>query len=152
MENNSTTSANRELKISRTFNAPIELVWEAWSNPNQLKIWWGPDGFTTTIHKMDLVANGEWLLTLHGPDGTNYPNKAQFIEVVPFEKIVYKHFNPNFLVTIIFEAAGQQTHIHWSSLFDSAKQLEAVIAVYKADEGLKQNVERLAAYLNQGTN
>ena len=50
-ENN---TADRELRISRVLNAPIELVWEVWTDPEHLKQWWGPDGFTNTITKMEM--------------------------------------------------------------------------------------------------
>jgi uncharacterized protein YndB with AHSA1/START domain len=65
-EKNST--ADRELVITRELNAPIELVWEVWTNPEHLAQWWGPDGFTNTISKMDMNPGGEWDLVMHGPD------------------------------------------------------------------------------------
>lgn len=74
MENTDT----RELLIKRTLNAPIELVWEVWTKPEHIAQWWGPTGFTNTITKMDMVAGGEWVLTMHGPDGTDYPGKHFF--------------------------------------------------------------------------
>lgn len=73
---------NRELRISKMLNATVELVWEVWTKPEHIANWWGPNGFTNTIHTMDLSAGGEWRLTMHGPDGKSYPNKSVFIEIV----------------------------------------------------------------------
>ena len=59
MQNEKTSTANRELKLSRTLNAPVELVWEVWTDPHHLKQWWGPDGFSNTIGKMEVKPGGE---------------------------------------------------------------------------------------------
>ena len=89
MENKHTDTKDRELLISRKLNAPVDLVWEAWSHAEHIAQWWGPDGFTTTITKMDMRPGGEWNLVMHGPDGTDYDNKSIFREIVPLKKIVY---------------------------------------------------------------
>ena len=75
-------AADREIVITRVFDAPRELVWEAWTNPEHVVQWWGPRGFTTTIHEMDVRPGGVWHQTMHGPDGADYPNKSIFVEVV----------------------------------------------------------------------
>ena len=145
-------TANRELRITRMLNAPIDLVWEVWTNPEHIANWWGPNGFTNTIHKMDLQEGGEWKLTMHGPDGTNYPNRSIFKEIITLKKIVYEHFNPHFIATLLFESKGEETLIDWSMLFDTAYMREIVIKAHKADEGLKQNVEKLEKYLSNRLN
>jgi len=144
MESN---TKDRELRLTRTLNAPIELVWEVWTNPGHLAQWWGPDGFTNTITTMDLVPGGHWHLTMHGPDGTNYPNKSTFIEVIEFTRISYEHFNPHIIATIDFLEDGERTHLTWHMLFDSAEIFQAVIKAHNAAEGLKQNLEKLQVYL-----
>ena len=55
------------MRISRVFKAPVQLMWEAWTSPEHIVNWWGPDGFTGTVHQMDFKEGGEWSLTLHGP-------------------------------------------------------------------------------------
>ena len=140
---------NREMRITRSFKAPIDLMWEVWTNPEHIVNWWGPNGFTNTIHKMDLQEGGEWKLTMHGPDGTDYPNRSVFKEIIPFKKIVFEHFNPHFITTVLFEDKGEETQIDWSMLFDTAEMRETIIKVHKADEGQKQNVERLEKYLSK---
>ncbi|BAU52430.1 SRPBCC family protein [Mucilaginibacter gotjawali] len=147
MENNSSTR-DRELLLTRTLNAPVELVWEAWTNPEHIANWWGPNGFTNTISKMDFIAGGEWELVMHGPDGTDYKNKSIFTEIIPFKKIVYQHISaPKFTATIQFVAQGEKTLIKWHMLFETAEQFIQVVKTFKADEGLKQNIEKLNVYL-----
>src|SRR6478752_6252060 len=58
-----------EIIICRTFTAPRDLVWLAWTDPNHVGRWWGPAGFTTTTHSMDFRPGGSWRYTMHGPDG-----------------------------------------------------------------------------------
>lgn len=142
-----TLTSSREISATRIFNARIELVWKVWTEPEHIKNWWGPNEFTNTIHKMDFQAGGEWNLTMHGPDGTNYPNKSIFKEIIRHKKIVFEHFNPHFFTTVLFESKGEKTLISWSLLFDTTELKETVVKAHKADEGLKQNLEKLGKYL-----
>ncbi len=80
MQSNDTKG--REQRTTFLLDAPIDLVWEVWTKPDHIKHWWGPNGFTNTIDKMDVVNGGEWLFTMHGPDGMDYLNKTIFREVV----------------------------------------------------------------------
>jgi uncharacterized protein YndB with AHSA1/START domain len=144
-------TADREIRISRLLNAPVELVWEVWTSPEHITQWWGPNEFTTAIHKMDLAENGDWLLTMYGPDGKHYPNKATFREIVPLKKIVYEHFAPNFIATVEFESQGNKTLLNWQMLFETRELLEAVVKTFNAAEGLKQNVDKLEKYLGHQT-
>jgi uncharacterized protein YndB with AHSA1/START domain len=99
---------------------------------------------------MEVQPDGEWSLVMHGPDGTDYKNKSIFKEIVPYKKIVYEHISgPKFLATIEFESRGDQTFISWHMLFETAEQFIQVVKTFKADEGLKQNIEKLNAYLTE---
>ncbi|HKR07015.1 MAG TPA: SRPBCC domain-containing protein [Bacteroidia bacterium] len=140
---------NRELRITKMLNAPVELVWEVWTKPEHIANWWGPNGFTSTIHTMDVAEGGEWRLTMHGPDGKNYPNRSVFVEIVQRKKIVFRHFNPNYIATIVFVPKEKETLMEWTGLFETAELFETVVKVFKADEGLNQNVEKLENYLKQ---
>ena len=144
MESN---TKDRELVITRTLNAPADLVWEVFTKPEHIANWWGPNGFTNTIYTMDVKPGGLWELVMHGPDGTDYKNKSIYKEIVVNKKIVFDHFNPDFTTTIQFEDLGEQTHIHWHMVFNTAEEFIQVVKTFKADEGLKQNIERLNAYL-----
>src|SRR5260221_13467891 len=143
MENKKSSTHDRELVISRKLNAPVELVWEVWTKPEHIANWWGPNGFTNTINIMDVRPGGEWDLVMHGPDGTDYKNKSIFKEIIPHKKIVYEHISgPQFVATINFEAQGEETLITWHMLFETAEQFIQVVKTFKADEGLKQNIEK----------
>jgi len=140
--------------VSRVFDVPRELVWNAWTDPEQVVEWWGPRGFTTTIHEMDVRPGGVWRHTMHGPDGTDYPNKGVFIEVVKPERIVYSHGGgkkgdpgAQFQATWTFEAQGEKTKLTLRMVFPSAAAREHVVKTYGAIEGGKQTLERLAEHL-----
>jgi uncharacterized protein YndB with AHSA1/START domain len=64
-----TSSVDREIITSRVYDAPRELVFKAWTDPKHIARWWGPNGFTTTIHEMDVRPGGAWRFIMHGPDG-----------------------------------------------------------------------------------
>jgi uncharacterized protein YndB with AHSA1/START domain len=150
MEKEKSNTTDREINVSRLLNAPIELVWEVWTDPEHIKNWWGPSGFTNTIAKMEVKPGGEWTLVMHGPDGTDYKNKSVFREVIKHKRIVYEHVSaPKFLATINFESRGKTTFLNWHMLFESKEQFIQVVKTFKADEGLKQNVEKLTAYIQQ---
>ena len=140
--------ADREVRIVTIVKAPVNLLWEAWTDPGHLVNWWGPTGFTSTIHIMDFREGGEWKLTLHGPDGTNFPNTSIFKEIVPLKKIVFEHFNPHFITAVLFEPEDEVTRLNWTLLFDTAEMREIITRVHKADEGQQQNIERLERYLS----
>ena len=74
---------NREILSSRVLNSPVEIVYQAFEDPNHLKKWWGPEGFTNTIHEFDLKPSGNWILTMHGPGKGNYENSSVFTTVLP---------------------------------------------------------------------
>lgn len=147
------TSA-RELVITRVFDAPRELVFDAMTDPKQVVQWWGPRGFTTTIHEMDVRPGGVWRHTMHGPDGTDYPNKSVFMEVVKPERIVYslsggKKGDPGAQceATWTFEEQGGKTKLTLRMLFPSAAAREHVVKTYGAIEGGNQTLDRLGEHL-----
>ena len=152
--NDSTNTADREIVITRTFDAPRELVWEAWTNPKHVVNWWGPNGFSTTIEKMELRVGGVWKHVMHGPDGTDYPNKSVFTEIVKPERIKYSHGGGTkgkpgvqFDATWTFEVVGKQTRLTIHQIFASAADRDMVVKTYGAIEGGKQTLARLADYL-----
>jgi uncharacterized protein YndB with AHSA1/START domain len=148
MQSEKNNTSDRELLLSRLLDAPVELVWEVWTHAEHIANWWGPDGFTNTISKMDLRPGGEWDLVMHGPDGTDYKNKSIFREVIQHKKIVYEHVSaPKFTATIQFERQGEKTLLTWHMLFESREVFLQTVKTFKADEGLKQNIEKLNHYL-----
>jgi uncharacterized protein YndB with AHSA1/START domain len=146
------STADREIVITRWLNAPRELVFAAWTDPAHVGEWWGPKGFTNTVSEMDVRPGGHWRITMHGPDGTDYPNYIVFTEVVEPALLAYRHgtdgrLQDAFDVTITFEAHGPRTLITLRSVFASAAERDHVEAEYGAIEGGQQMVDRLAAYL-----
>lgn len=138
---------DREMHIETTFDASIEKVWQAWTDPEQIVQWWGPNGFTNTMENFDLREGGEWRFTMHGPDGKNYGNRSVFLELIPHRIFKFEHFNPHFITRVLFEAKDNQTRIDWTMQFDTAEMRDIIVKVHKADDGLRQNIEKLEKYL-----
>lgn len=144
-------TTNREIITERTFHYPREMVFAAWTDPARVAIWWGPNGFTTTIHSMDVRPGGVWKFTMHGPDGTDYPNQVTYIEVAKPVRLEWMHgdgINPerDFHNTITFTERGHSTDVKMHAVFDSPETLEAV-KKFGAVEGGRQTLECLDAYL-----
>jgi uncharacterized protein YndB with AHSA1/START domain len=138
----------KSLSISRLVNAPRKLVWKVWTEPEHVRNWWGPDGFSNSITKMDVRTGGMWEFIMHGPDGTDYKIKHVYKEVIQPEKLVLEHVTgPVFIMTVTFEDRGDHTMVNIHSEFESEEQLKEVIRVFKAEEGMKQNMERMEKYL-----
>jgi uncharacterized protein YndB with AHSA1/START domain len=141
-------TANRELTITRLISAPRQLIWEVWTSPDHIKNWWGPNGFHTTIHKMEVRPGGVWNFIMHGPDGKDYENKDVFVDIVKPEKIVYDHINyPKHRATITFEEQGNNTLLRMTMVFETIEVKDQSIKTNQADEGLKQTISRLETYL-----
>jgi uncharacterized protein YndB with AHSA1/START domain len=152
MQNENTDTSGREQSTSLLLDAPVEVVWEVWTKSEHIKHWWGPDGFTNTIEKMQVETGGEWTFIMHGPDGTNYPNRTIFREVAKYKKIVHEHFEPNFIAIITFESRGDQTILTWYKLYETKELYKLVEKHHKTNKGFKQTVARLKAYLDQNKN
>ncbi len=152
----SSDSSDREIVVSRVFAAPRELVWEAMTDPKQVVNWWGPRGFTTTIETMEVRPGGIWKHTMQGPDGSKYPNKSRFQDVVKPERIVYvlgggREEGPGatFVATWTFEAlSAKQTRLTVRMVFPSTEARDFVAKEFGALEGGKQTLERLSEHLN----
>ena len=148
---NTTNTADREIAVTRIFNAPRELLFKVWTDPKHIAHWWGPRGFTTTIETMDVRPGGVWQFIMHGPDGVDYPNKIVYIEVTKPERLVYNHGEEGqpgyFQVTVTFEDQGGQTKLSMQMLFKTAEERDQVVKKYGAVEGLKQNMDKLGEYL-----
>jgi uncharacterized protein YndB with AHSA1/START domain len=82
-------SEKERMVITRVFDAPRKLVWEAWTNPKYVMQWWGPKGFTAPVCKIDFRVGGKFLCCMRSPDGQEVWNGGEYHEIVPYEKIVY---------------------------------------------------------------
>ena len=150
-----TDIADRSIVTSRVFDAPRTLVWNAWTDPQHIAQWWGPNGFTNTVHHMEVRPGGTWLLTMHGPDGRDYPNLVSYQEVVEPERLVYLHGEPDgdpaqaFHVTVTFTEQGGKTEVTMQAVFATKAARDFVVREVGAIEGAQQTLARLAAYLPQ---
>lgn len=148
-------SAGREIVLRRVIHAPRERVWDAWTDPEQLAMWWGPDGFTTTTSEMDVRPGGVWRFVMHGPDGIDYLNRVHYLEVVKPSHMTYQHGGEGehepiqFHVTVTFEEYDGKTTVTLHSTFPTPEERDKVIREHGALEGGKQTLARLDAYLQR---
>jgi uncharacterized protein YndB with AHSA1/START domain len=139
-------STGREILFTRILNAPRELVFKAWTDPAHIAKWWGPTGFTNTFDKFDFRPGGAWRFTMHGPNGVDYKNEIDFVEIATPERIVLRHINPpHFTITVTLEDLGGKTRLTWRNLFDTVDEFEGVKSF--AVDGLRQNIDKLEAHL-----
>src|SRR5689334_17156436 len=126
-------ASDREIVITRLFDAPRERVFEALTRPELLARWWGPRGFTTVTHDHDFRVGGQWRHTMVGPDGTEYPNRSVFEEIVPAERIVYSHHGgrdgvkAQFRATWTFADEGGKTRLTIRQEYASREERDAVV-------------------------
>ena len=141
-----TGTADREFVSTRVIHAPRERVWEAYADPKQLALWWGPKGFTNTFQEFDFKPGGMWLFVMRGSNGTEHPNESRFVEVVKPEKIVLDHlFDPKFRATITLEDQAGKTKLVWKMLIESDADYNRVKSFVPAAN--EQNFDRLEALL-----
>src|SRR5258708_1840933 len=146
--------ANREIVVTRVFDAPRDLVFKMWTDPKHIAQWWGPKGFTTTIYEMDVRVGGVWRFVMHGPDGVDYQNKVVYLEIVKPERIVYSHVSgPQFQMTVTFAQDGgkdgNKTRLTAQMLFESATQRDQTVKQFGAVAGLNQALGCLQEYLDE---
>jgi uncharacterized protein YndB with AHSA1/START domain len=118
------TNPDCEIVTARTINFHINLAFKAWTDPNHLKNWWGPKGFTNTFNEFDLRPGGKWSFIMHGPDKGNYPNECEFIKIDEPNLIAWKRYSkPLFKVDAAFEEVTKdKTKIVFKMIFDTAEE------------------------------
>lgn len=147
---------DNELRLVRIYNAPVKLVWDAWTDDKHISNWWGPRGFSLTTKSKDVREGGQWVYTMHGPDGVDYPNITTYYEVVERAKLVYDHGaneeqGPLFRVTVTFEEVNNQTIMDFTmacASAEAAKQIEQHIK----DAGGNGTWDRLGEFLEEKQN
>jgi uncharacterized protein YndB with AHSA1/START domain len=142
-------SSDSILKSARIFDAPIAQVYNAFEDPKHLANWWGPEGFTNTIHAFELHPGGKWLLTMHGPEKGNYENASVFTHVEPLKRVSWtRSSQPLFDMDILFEAVSEsETRMVFQMHFPSKEDCEKMkpFVVPKNEE----NFDRLERVLIQ---
>ncbi|MEO9167126.1 MAG: SRPBCC domain-containing protein, partial [Aestuariivirga sp.] len=141
-----------QIITTRLIAAPRELVWKVLTMPEHLQHFWGPDGFTNTYKQFDLRVGGQALYTMHGPDGTDYPNRMRFSEVIANTSMVAEHDagkdGPDqyrFRYGIMLTDENGKTRVTISLLIADLATRDEMTKF--AAEGGRQNLDRLAAYV-----
>ena len=117
--------ADREVIITRTYDAPARLLFEAWSKPQHLMKWFGPVGWPLTMCEVDFRKGGRWRMAMTGPSGQqNTPFGGEYLEIVPNRKIVFNNAfeeagSKKMIMTVSFEEKGGRTTLIWHTLFES---------------------------------
>jgi uncharacterized protein YndB with AHSA1/START domain len=143
----------------RVFDAPRELVFQAWSRPDYLKQWWGPTGWTLPVCNTDFRPGGVWHYCMRGPNGEESWGKAVYQEIVEPERIVYvdafsdaegnvAEGMPEMVIRLTFTDVDGKTKLTSRTQFASAADLERTLAMGMA-EGFNQTLDRLAELLGR---
>jgi uncharacterized protein YndB with AHSA1/START domain len=144
---------DREIAAARVFDAPPDVVFRMFTDTKHVSNWWGPRGFTTTTHSVDLRPGGVWRFTMHGPDGRDYPNRVTYTEVVEGKRLAYQHngeaeHDPvQFRVLVTFDdLGGGRTQLNMRMTFPTPEARDFV-SKYGAVEGLTDTLARFAEQL-----
>ena len=149
--------AEREITITRTFDAPRAVVFKAWIDAKALAQWWGPKGFTNPVCEIDPRVGGALRIHMRSPDGSIYPMKGEIREIVPSERLVFTNIAVDAagspiidgLTTVTFADEGGKTkltlHTRGSAVADyAAAYLQGM------EMGWTQSIDKLQAMLTRG--
>jgi uncharacterized protein YndB with AHSA1/START domain len=132
----------KAFKTSREIPVSPAHIFAAISNPERLAKWWGPAGFSNTFNQFQFKPGGKWSFVMHGPDGANYPNESEFIEIIPDQKVVIRHHSqPYFTLTIKLSNLATGSTLHWIQEFDNDEVAKNVAHIVEPSN--EQNLDRL---------
>lgn len=143
-----TLPADRTMVIERVIDVPPATLWAAWTDPDSLQQWWGPEGFSCKTRHIDLREGGEWDFDMIGPDGTVFPNWHVYTRMTPNERIEYtlhwgkdgpKHADSR----VTFEDRGGATRVMLEMVFVTKEELETAKGFGAVELGL-QTLGKLA--------
>lgn len=143
-----------QVQLAKEYSFPIDLVFRSFGDANGLSKWWGPNGYTITTVKMDFRVGGVWQFTMHGPDGTDYPNLITYKEIKTNERLVYLHGSElgkedHFFVTIHFESKDPgKTRVNMVMEFPNEAARNAVLEFGAVELG-KQTLAKLENLLEK---
>ena len=140
-----------EIVNSRIFNFPQDLVFDAWQNPEHLKNWWGPKGFTNTFNEFDFRAGGMWKFVMHGPEAGHYNNEVEFIRIDKPSLIYWKrHSQPYFKILATFEKLSEnETKLVFKMIFETAEECSKLRP--HVEDKNEENFDRLEVELQRMT-
>ncbi|HMG68196.1 MAG TPA: SRPBCC domain-containing protein [Chitinophagaceae bacterium] len=124
-------ASNRTPTLKKVLNAPVKLVWEAWTNAEHLVQWLAPKGMKINVAEHDFRVGGKWKYSMPMPDGTQFVSEGQYLEIVPYKKIVtsadFKPMTEGVELHVLFEEDGDKTNFTFSVVHateDYCKQQE----------------------------
>jgi len=133
-----TFSTSREIPVSP------DLIFAAIREPERLARWWGPAGFSNSFQVFEFKPGGKWSFTMHAPNGANYPNESEFIEIIPNALVRIRHVSaPQFTLSIGLSAKGAHTVVTWSQGFDDSEVANSIRHI--VEPANEQNLDRLTA-------
>jgi len=142
------------IELARVFDAPLALVWQVWTDPEHVKHWWGPHGFTTPLYEADLRTGGTMRYHMRAPDGTVFPSEGRFEDVVLHERIVVVG-TVEIAGSVVFTArtearfseANGRTTVEIRQTYTNVSPIGQQ-AIQGAPEGWAQQFERFDSYLH----
>jgi uncharacterized protein YndB with AHSA1/START domain len=146
-----TTPSDREIRMTRVFDAPRRLVFEAWTNPKHLPHWMlGPEGWTMPVCEIDLRPGGAWHFVWRRSDGTEMKMRGVYREIAPPERVVNTESWggdwPETINTLILSEEGGKTTTSQTVLYPSKEARDAALKT-GMKEGVSVSFDRLAEYL-----
>ena len=145
-------AADRTLTIRRIFDAPIELVWEAWTKPDHIANWWGPEGMQTSIDKHDFQVGGHWRYSMRMPDGNLFIGEGEYLEIEEQSKIVFtadfKPMTEGVEIHVLLKAKESKTEFTFHVVHRSPEycQQQEQMGFYN---GWGSTFDRLTKYLSE---
>ena len=148
---NHSPASERQIIITRTFNAPRDLVWKMFTEPGHIKRWWGPKGFTTPVCEIDLRVGGIWHYVLRSPDGFEFAVDQIYHEIKAPERIVYGQSaatpeSEETTHTLTFEQLDGQTKVTLISQFSTDAEYDETVRRGFA-VGVGEGLDTLEEYL-----
>lgn len=139
---------DREIISTRVFAASPDRLFQAWTDPAILALWWGPKGFKNIFEVFEPRPGGAWKFVMHGPDGTDYKNESVFRELDKPARIVLDHISsPRFRVVATFVPEADKTKLTFRMIFETADMRDRVKSVVV--EANEENFDRLAVQLER---
>ncbi len=147
--------SDREIVITRLIAAPVERVWRAWTDNDEIVKWWGPHGFSDESERREFKPGGHWKHTMIGPDGARFANYATYKEIEPLKRILLVNGGSKeddekgvgMRSEITFKAVGDKTEITMRTVLATAEMRERVVKEFRAIEGGHQTLSRLDAHV-----
>ncbi len=127
--NPSNDAGSRTLTIKKVFDAPVEIVWDAWTQTDNIVQWWGPPGMTIKVIEHHFTVGGRWKFSMPMPNGGEFISEGVYKEIIPLQKIVtsaaFIPMTNNVELHVSFKADGDKTHFEFSVVHESEEYCQA---------------------------